>query len=206
MINNLLFSIIEISDKLVGTLSNSLGIWYTIILNAFGVIAILLKVSEFQLKSRKLIFLFASLSALCWVMYFLVQGDFVSMFINLICMINIIIFLQRDKYKWASSKWLLYLFVALQLTLGILSFKVWHDVFAIVGGVLTTLSYFVLSKKTYRFINVFNMSSWVANSISKMYVIALINDSFALISVIVSIFRFYVFKRDDGSEEESKTN
>lgn len=206
MINNLLFSIIEISDKLVGTLSNSLGIWYTIILNAFGVIAILLKVSEFQLKSRKLIFLFASLSALCWVMYFLVQGDFVSMFINLICMINIIIFLQRDKYKWASSKWLLYLFVALQLTLGILSFKAWHDVFAIVGGVLTTLSYFVLSKKTYRFINVFNMSSWVANSISKMYVIALINDSFALISVIVSIFRFYVFKRDDGSEEESKTN
>ena len=95
------------------------------------------------------------------------------------------------------------MFVSLQLTLGILTFKYWHDIFAIVGGVLTTLSYFVLNKKTYRFINVFNMSCCVSNSISKMYVLALINDSFALISVIVSIFRFYVFKRDDGSEKES---
>ncbi len=204
MINCLLFSIVEISNKLVGTLSNFLGIWYIIILNAFGVIAIILKASEFQLKSRKLIFLFASLSALCWVMYFLVQGDFVSMFINFISMINIIIFLQRDRYKWASSKWLLLLFVLLQLSLGILTFKYWHDIFAIVGGVLTTLSYFVINKKTYRYINVFNMSCWVANSISKMYIIALINDSFALISVIVSIFRFYVFKRDDGSQKEVK--
>ena len=203
MINNLVFSIVEISNKLVYALSNSLGIWYTIILNAFGVIAILLKVSEFQLKSRKLIFTFASCSALCWVMYFLVQGDFVSMFINLICMINIIIFLQRDKYKWASSRWLLYIFIALQLTLGIISFKYWHDIFAICGGVLTTLSYFVLNKKTYRFINVFNMSCWVSNSISKMYVMALINDSFALVSVIVSIFRFYVFKSKTDNQEES---
>lgn len=201
MINNLLFSIVEISNKLVLALSSYLGIWYTIILNAFGVIAILLKVSEFQLKSRKFIFLFASLSALCWVMYFLVQGDFVSMFINLICMINIIIFLQRDKYKWANSKWLLYIFIALQLTLGIISFKYWHDIFAIVGGVLTTLSYFVLNKKTYRIINVFNMSCWVSNSISKMYLLALINDSFALVSVIVSIFRFYVFKQDNDSKK-----
>lgn len=208
MINNLLFSVVEVSNKLVETLSSSLGIWYIIILNAFGVIAILFKVSEFQLKSRKVIFLFASCAALCWVLYFLVQGDFVSALINLINMASIIIFSKREKYKWASSKYLFIAIASLQLTLGILTFKNWHDSFAIIGGVFATLCYFVASKKTYRILSAFNMSSWVLNSISKMYIIALINDSFALISVIVSIFRFYVFKKGDDEKEieSSKSN
>ena len=158
MINNLLFSIIEISDKLVGTLSNSLGIWYTIILNAFGVIAIIVKVSEYQFKSRKAIFSLAICSFVCWTMYFLLQGDFVGSFINFTCFIELIVFFQRGKHAWADAKWLLYFFLALQLTLGILTFKVWHDIFAICGGLLTTFSYFVLNKKTYRILSFFNMS------------------------------------------------
>ena len=200
--NSLLFSFVEISNNLVEVLNSGLGIWYLIIVNIFGVIAILAKVSEFQLKSRKGIFFLAIISFVCWTLYFILQGDFVSGLINIVCVVELIVFLQREKYKWANKKWLLVLFLAIQLTLGILTFKVWHDVFAILAGIFTTFSYFVLSKKTYRILSVFNMSFWVANSISKTYLFALINDTFGLLSVLIAILRFYILKKPNKKGEQ----
>ena len=126
----------------------TLGIWYLIILNAFGVVAIIFKVVEYQLKSRKIILLFAVASFLCWIFYFLLQGDFVSALINLVCVIQLLVFLQREKYKWANSIWWMIGFFILQLILGILTFKNWHDVFAVLAGVSATVAYFVMNKKT----------------------------------------------------------
>jgi hypothetical protein len=83
-----------------------------------------------------------------------------------------------------------------------MSYKVWHDIFPIIGGVFSILCYFVINKKTYRVLSTFNMSFWLSNSISKMYIMALINDSIALLSVIVSIFRFYVFKKGEVGKEQ----
>ncbi len=202
MITSLLFSMIEISNKIVETLSGALGIWYIIILNAFGVIAIISKTTEFQLKTKKAIFSVAILSAFCWVAYFLVQGDFASMFACLITALDIVIFMCRDKYKWANSKIWVVLFVSLQLILGIISYKVWHDLFAIIGGTIIVICYSLKSKKAYRILSAFGLACWLANSISKMYIIALINDAFGCVSAIVSILRFYVFNKNKKEIED----
>ena len=202
---NLLFSINAMSDALAEGLKNSLGIFYLIIINAFGAIAILLKICEFQFKKRKTIFIVASLTFVCWIAYFFLQGDFASGIINFICFVEVMVFLQRGKKKWADGKWLMYLFLGLQLGLGLLTFKNWHDIFAIVGGVFTTIAYFVISKKTYRYVSLVAMLLWVANSVSKFYYVALINDVFATVSVFVSILRFYVFNKNSDQEQLQET-
>ena len=203
---NLLVSFSELSENVKNFLNNSLGIWYLVILNAFGIIAIIIKSSEYQCKKRKTIFTCAICTFICWTCYFLLQGDFVGALMNLTCLIELIVFYQRGKHAWAEKGWWLYFFLTLQLTLGILTFKIWHDVFAIVGGLLTTLSYFVLNKRTYRFISFFNMSSWVCNGAFKGYVLTLINDSLAVLSVLVSIVRFYVLKKDDEKETNNSAD
>lgn len=195
----------NLSNTIVNSLS-TLGVWYLILVNAFGVLAIVCKVVEFQCKSRKIIFTLATLSFACWIMYFALQGDFVSALINFICFIEVLLFMKRESWKWVNGIWLMFVFLALQIGLGIITFKYWHDIFAILGGALMTIAYFVMSKKTYRIISAGSQLLWVANSVSKLYVVALINDVFATISVFVSIIRFYVLKKPDGEERENVQN
>ena len=74
--NNLLFSMADFSANMVKSLESSLGIWYLIILNAFGVIAIICKILEYQAKSRVLSLTLCSIASVCWVAYFAFYGDF----------------------------------------------------------------------------------------------------------------------------------
>jgi len=52
MIN--LLSSITVFDNMVQFLSTNMGIWYVILFNTFGVLAILTKVSEYQFKKERL--------------------------------------------------------------------------------------------------------------------------------------------------------
>ena len=192
-----------VSAQIVNYLNNTLGIWYLIILNAFGVIAIIFKVTEYQLKSRKYILLCAILSFACWIFYFIMQGDFVSALINVVCVIQLVVFLQRDKYKWANNVAWMYAFLVVQVLIGVFTFKVWHDVFAVLAGVTSTIAYFVLNKRVYRYLSLISMVSWVLNSAFKVYIIALLHDSFATASVGVSLIRFELLKQDDSVTKQN---
>ena len=135
------------------------------------------------------------IGASCWVIYFLLQGDLTSTLTSLIGVIQAVIFLQREKHKWASSVFWLYFFIILQLTLGIISFSIWHDVFAISAGVFNVITYFVLDRRTYRAFGFVLMLSWVLNSAFKFYPIAFANDAFAFISVTVAIIRYDIIPK-----------
>ena len=100
--NNLL-AIADLSSALVTNLK-TLGVWYGIILNAFGVIAILFKVTEFQFKTRSIILTFALLASTFWICYFIFYGDLVSAIVNLVCVIQGVVFLQREKHAWCPPR------------------------------------------------------------------------------------------------------
>ena len=191
-----LLSITDISNGIVNTLSTSLGVWYVILVNAFGVISIILKVTEFQCKSRKYIFFFATSSTFCWVFYFALQGDFVSALINLVCAIQMFVFMQRGKYKWADSIWWMIGFLLVQLAFSVATFKIWSDIFALLGGLLVTVVYFVVNQKAYRALAFISLILWIFNGVFKGYVIALINDSFGAISALVGIIRFDILGKN----------
>ncbi len=189
-----LLSIADVSSAIVENLTG-LGVFYYLILNAFGVIAIILKVTEFQIKKRTIALTLAYIASGCWVFYFIFQGDFVSALINLVCVGQGIIFLQRDKHKWADSKFWLFFFFVMQVTLGVVFFKDWHDVFPILGGIFNVICYFVISRKIYRICGFTSLVFWVLNGIFKFYPIALINDVFGSISALLAIIRYDILKK-----------
>lgn len=203
MIN--LLSVAQFSQQFVNILNETLGIWYLIILNAFGVVAMIFKVIEYQQKSRKIILTIATICVICWLFYFFLQGDFVSAIVSFVAVIQFFVFMQMGKKKWASSVWWLVIFLTFQLVFGILTFKVWKDIFALLAGLLGTIAYFVMDKKKYRFLSFLCMSCWVVNSILKLYLIALLNDAFATISVAVAIVRFDILNKREQKEESNVT-
>lgn len=178
----------------VDTLSNSMGLGYIVLVNAFGVIAIVLKTCEFQLKGRSKNIMFCAMAQSCWVLYFILQADVASGISSLIGTTSCLIFLQREKHKWANSYFWLYFFITIVVVNCIIGFKVWHDVFAIMAAFLGVVAYFVINPKVYRYVALLSCIAWLLNSVIKGYVIASACDIASTISVSVAIFRLYFFK------------
>ena len=200
MSNHLLFSIADISEKMVKALDGAMGIGYPILFNAIGVISIFLQFAIFQMKRKKQIVFVGILSDIGWLSYFILQGDFISSTANIIGIMSKIIILMQGKYRWAESKLWNIFFVAFAAVFSICTFKVWMDVFAVAACTLSILAFFMTKENNIRKVALLAYCAFACNSISKLYVVALIADITALISCIISLIRYR--KKGKGSYNE----
>ncbi len=201
--NNLLFSLTALGDGIKNGLVGALGsLWFQILINAVGVFAIAVKVIETQNKKRSAIILLAILNYLLWISYFILNGNFTSAIVNSISCIQALVFLQRGKYKWADSKFWLIFFLAVQV---VASFFTWNgplSLFSIVAGMLSTIAYFVMDEKLYRWFFLALILLWIGNGIAYGYVIALIHDIFASVSIIIAIIRYNFIKKEKNPKTD----
>jgi hypothetical protein len=177
------------------------------IANALGIIAVILKVVEYQLKKRSTRIVLALMGNFCWIVYFFLKGSYASTISGFVAVTSNVIFLLREKHSWAKGIWWLFLFLAMTAANCIFGFKSWFDIFAILAGLFGIIAYFVIDDKLYRYLSFFCMFSWLLNSIFNQFGIALVNDAFATVSVVVAILRLYVFKRGkkDKPNDKKKT-
>ncbi len=199
MVNNLLFSIADISQSMVKALDGALGVGYPILFNAIGVISIFLQFMIFQMKHKKQIVFVGILSDIGWLSYFVLQGDFISGTANIIGIMSKIIISLQDKHKWADSKLWNVFFVAFAAVFSLLTFKVWMDIFALIACTLSILAFFMTDENNIRKVALIAYCAFACNSISKLYVVALIADITALISCIIALIRY---KRETTEEKE----
>ena len=199
---NLLFSISEVSEWIVSTLGEKLGNGYPLLYNAIGVVSIFLQIMIFQMRSKKKIVLLGLFSNIGWMSYFSLQGDLISCTSGIIGIVSKIIILLGSKHRWADSKWWSICFLAFAGTYSVLTFKGWLDIFAFVASMLSVSAYFIKKENNMRKVFLFSYCAYICNSISKLYVVALIADVTALISVIVSLIRYRNQTKEDNKENE----
>lgn len=192
----------ELSKNIVDGLDGALGIGYPILFNAIGILSIFLQFMIFQMQDRKKIIIVSIFSNIGWLSYFALQGDLISGTANIIGIMSNIIFLLRGKYRWADSKWWLAFFLAVAGGFSLFTFKVWNDVFAFMASLSTTVAFFMLKENNIRKISLFSYCMFMCNSISKLYIVALIADMTALISVVTSLIRYS--KREEEPKETQK--
>ena len=209
--NNLLFSLAAMGETIVTSLNGALGkVWYLVLVNFFGVVAIALKIIETQNKKINAIVFFAVLNYSCWIIYFLLNGDFTSTIVNVVGFIQTLIFLQRSKHKWANSIFWLIFFLVLQLILSVFIWRGPLSLFSICAGLMSTITYYVIDEKKYRYCFLVLMLLWIGNGIAYFYPVALIHDVFATVSIIVAIVRFNLLgkktKKDKDVVEEVLQN
>lgn len=190
MSDNLLFSIADISNKMVKALDGAMGVGYPILFNAIGVISIFLQFAIFQMKKKKKIVFMGILSDIGWLSYFALQGDFISGTANIIGIMSKIIILLQGKYRWAESKLWNIFFVLFAACFSVLTYKVWMDVFAVAACTLSILAFFMAKENNIRKVALLAYCAFACNSISKLYVVALIADITALISCIIALLRY----------------
>jgi hypothetical protein len=204
MNNLLLISLEGIGEIVTGSLS-SWGIWYHLLYNLIGAIAVILKIIELQLKNRSKRLVLAMSSAVCWVIYFFLCGKVTASITSIIAVIQSLIFLQRGKKAWAESIFWLFLFLGVQL--GICVWNVMSGegilvLLSVFAGLFGTMAYFVKNDRAYRILVLISLLFWVANSIvgtffssstSRLWA-ALASDVFGTTSAIIAIIRYDIIK------------
>lgn len=193
-LNGLHIALDNIRNSVEVALRLNLGVFYHILFNIFGLLAIGFKLCETQSNSRRKIFSFFMAVAICWTIYFALQGNITSAGICFIQLLQSLVFIKRGKKKWADSIFWLFFFVSLQITIGILTYSNLTNILPIIGGSICTTAYFVTNKKLYRILSVAVFAVWILNGAFNFYIIALIHDSFAFIGYIVALFRFNIKK------------
>lgn len=179
-------------------LMQTLGVWYWIILNMFGVIAIICKILEYQVKKRSTMYILVTIASLCWTAYFAFYGNLISSITCALGALKFLVFMKRDTCKWARSIIWLYAFLALQTGVVVFtSIKAfsWLSIFTILAGYVGIFAYFVTDPRKYRLVSFVHMALWVINSSIYFYPVALASDSFSTISCAVAIYRFDLSKK-----------
>lgn len=194
----LLISISKFSENIVSALDGAMGIGYPILFNAVGVISIFLQFLIFQMRSKKRIVFVGILSNIGWLSYFFLQGDLISGVSGIIGIMSKIIILLSEKYRFAKSKLWNVLFLAFAGVFSLLTFKEWMDVFALIACTSSILAFFMTKENNIRKVALVSYCAFICNSVSKLYIVALIADITALISIVVSLIRY---KNDNDIKE-----
>ena len=187
------------------TLNNFFGnTWYLILLNGFGILAIMCKICEYQVKKRNVMLAISSVANFLWVLYFIFYGDLASALTCFIGVIRLLIFMQRGKYRWAEGNIWLYVFLVLQVIVAIFTFASWKSIISLTAGFVGIFAYFVIKPTKYRVLSFFHMAIWVVNSIINFYPIALVSDCMSLTSVSVAICRFDIIGKKKKENTTTK--
>jgi hypothetical protein len=113
----------------------------------------------------------------------------------LLTFLAVLLFSQREKYKWAKSVWWLVAFLVVQGALSVFTFKGWKDIFPALAGFGGVLAYYCVDMRKYRAISFFYSLAWLLNSVLKLYLLAFISDLASVISVSVGIYRYDIRKK-----------
>lgn len=184
---------------------DALGVGYSVLVWGIGILAMSLSIMAVQFRHRVTIILGNFFGQVCWVLYFLLQGDLLSAIACGLSAVMMAIFSRKGKWKWAAGPISIAVFIALFAGFSLLTFAVWSDIFPLMAGIFAVIANSRTEERRLRQFSLLWCMSWLCNSAFKLYPVAFVNDLFCTISTLVALYRYRNQKKPplDGSEKET---
>ena len=163
--------------------------WPEILSWIFGILAMLFFFLIYQQTKREKL-LFCKLCAdVSWTAHYLFLGAVGGAIPNFVGIFREIIFMLRSRYKWANSKLLPLLFVAINLGLGIMTFKNPINIMPIMASVFVTLSLWVKNPKITKLITIPVCITFLIYDVFVNSYIGIVNESISIVSILIYFIR-----------------
>lgn len=163
--------------------------WIVLIGQAFGVIAVILGFITYQMKSPKALLVVNMITCAVFCVHYLLIGAISGFALNAVGMLRNVVYTNRHKKVFASPVWP-FVFAAIMLIAGILTWQDWRSVLMICGLVINTLA---LSMKNAQHIRWSLLVSCplvlVYNALLHSYG-GTVFEGMSIISAIIGIVRF----------------
>lgn len=151
----------------------------------FGIGAIISLFLLYQQKNRSGMLIAKLCADVCWVGHYFFLGATAGMIPNFVGIFRELIFINRKRHKFFNIILWPILFVSINVTLSVLSFKKWFDVLPIVASIFVTISLWINNTNLTKIISVpVSIAFLTYNALVGSY-IGIANESFAIVSIII---------------------
>ena len=165
-----------------------------------GILALLAMVLSYQQKERKRLLWFQlGSNALYAVSYFLLGANTMVV----MCIVNVarsFVFSKNDT-KWGKSRFWLYLFLAVALVGGIVTWSGWLDLLIIAATLLLTVTLYSTNLRFMRKVFLILPFMYIAYNVAHKSYGGIGNDVFCIVSAMIAIWRFDIKKKSAEKEE-----
>ena len=154
-----------------------------------GIGAMLSLFISHQKKSRNGILAYKLCADVFWASHYICLGAMAGMIPNLVGIFREIIFINRERHKFAGSIAWPCLFILTNLTLGIISFDAWYDVLPIIASMFVTVSLWINNPKLTKFISIPVSAAFLIYNVFVNSYVGVFNESIAILSILLFFIR-----------------
>jgi hypothetical protein len=199
--------------------------WFEIIVQGIGFIAIAMNIISVQFNKHWSIMLFKSLGSLFFAVQYLLMGAYVGMVMDIIGVIRNFVFAYNVK-KNKSNKWWIALFSVITVAVGVTTIiltwdkminavshlssdpkvltaiAVFISVLSILAKFISTIGYGAKDPHVIRMINLPTFSMWIIYNAMVLSIAAIISDSMSIVSIIIAEIRFKGLKKKGSRHDK----
>lgn len=155
------------------------------IVNLFGLGAMLSLFMIYQQKTRQGI-LKCKLSAdIFWVVHYFALGAWAGMIPNFVGIFRELVFVNRKEKKWAQTPVWAGIFILINFCWGFISFENWYDIIPITASSFVTIALWLNNPKRTKIISAMASAAFLTYDIFVMSYMGIISESISIISVII---------------------
>lgn len=169
------------------------GKMYYYIVQAIGIVGMILAFISFQKNSNKQILLYQTFAAVAFTLHFWLLGAFTGAAMNILGASRNIVFYNREK-SWANKKFWVYLFITLYVISGILTWKNIFSLLPILAMSLATVGLWIKNSKITRYIILPTSPCWLIYNLVNKSISGVLTETFVLSSLLIAIIRFDILK------------
>lgn len=148
----------------------------------------------FQMKRRKSILGLNVLAASIFILHFSLLGAYTGAAMNIVCALRCVIYYYSDK-EWAKSKIWLAVFIGVSVILGVLTWSDAYSALPLAAMIITSVSFWLKNEKHIRMLTLPSQPCWLIYNVHNGSVSGIVTDLVILISIIISIVRYDIFKK-----------
>ena len=165
-----------------------------------GILALLAMVLSYQQKERKRLLWFQLVSNAIYGVHYYLIGAMTMVAMSGINVARSFVFSKNDT-KWGKSRFWLYLFLAVALVGGIVTWSGWLDLLIIAATLLLTVTLYSTNLRFMRKVFLILPFMYIAYNVAHKSYGGIGNDVFCIISAMIAIWRFDIKKKDAEEEE-----
>lgn len=166
---------------------------FNFVAQALGILALVIMVFSYQQKERKTLLYFQMVSNACFAASYFMLGGVSFAVMSLINIARSFVFSKEDT-KWGQSRVWLYVFLAVPVISGILTWESPLSLLVIAATVVLTLALYSKDGKRMRKLFLLPPVLYISYNVAHKALGGIGSDVFCLISAIVAIYRFDIKK------------
>lgn len=164
----------------------------------FGLGAMLSLFLSHQQKKRGPMLLFKMSADIFWAVHYALLGAMGGMVPNVVGTFRETVFFHRNTRRWANSRIWVGVFIAANLTLGILTFHAWYNVIPLIASCFVTVSLWLNNPDLTKIISAPVSAAYLVYDLLAGSYVGVLNESICILSIVIYFVKKFVEEKRHG--------